>query len=192
MVKYNGQAEPYQIVPRRPGDVPLYFGAPALAESLLGWYAKRGLSRIELCKTDSNTEEISIMENIRTESSALTDMGGGNLARRILLRLCTSAHIGFINVQQFEMAEIKMKNQTYLTRLPFNSGDGVLRYCVEGAMTDAPGADGIFSVATPGGTVSPGYCVDCMGDLGGAELVYGAGAQKCMHCGSVFLHHHSA
>jgi hypothetical protein len=90
------------------------------------------------------------------------------------------------------MTEIIVKNETYLTRLPFNSGDGVTRYCVEGVMTADPGADGVFSVATPNGSTAPGYCVDCMGELGGAELVYGTGAQKCMQCGSVFLLNQSA
>ncbi len=46
--QYTGQAVPYQVVPRRPGDVPLYFGDPTLAESLLGWRAKRGLR--EMCE----------------------------------------------------------------------------------------------------------------------------------------------
>ena len=74
-----------------------------------------------------------------------------------------------------------------LTRLPFKSGDGVTRYCVEGAMTDDASADGVYAVPTPDGQTAPTYCVDCMGDLGCAEQVYGQGAQKCMKCGSVFL-----
>jgi hypothetical protein len=90
------------------------------------------------------------------------------------------------------MSETSNKAGSHLSRLPFNSGDGVTRYCVEGVMTDESGADGVFSVATPNGTAAPGYCVDCMGELGGAELVYGAGAQKCMQCGSVFLLHLAA
>jgi hypothetical protein len=36
--------------------------------------------------------------------------------------------------QVFKMSQIAMENKSHLTRLPFNSGDGVTRYCVEGAM----------------------------------------------------------
>jgi hypothetical protein len=77
----------------------------------------------------------------------------------------------------------------YLTRFPFNSGDGITRYCVEGVMTDDLDADDIFEVETPQGKVAPSYCNDCLNDLGSAEAIYGHGAQKCMQCGSVFLAH---
>ena len=87
------------------------------------------------------------------------------------------------------MSQIAMKNISHLTRLPFNSGDGVTRFCVEGVMTDDPTADAVFSIESPNGSAAPTYCVDCMGDLGCAEQVYGLGAQKCMQCGSVFLAH---
>ncbi len=56
-------------------------------------------------------------------------------------------------------------------------------------MTDDLTADGVFSFESPTGPMAPTYCVDCMGDLGCAEQVYGLGAQKCMQCGSVFLVH---
>jgi hypothetical protein len=85
------------------------------------------------------------------------------------------------------MSDTLTQSGSYLTRLPFKSGDGVTRYCVEGAMTDDASADGVYAVPTPDGQTAPTYCVDCMGDLGCGELVYGAGAQKCMQCGSVFL-----
>jgi hypothetical protein len=90
------------------------------------------------------------------------------------------------------MSETSNTGGSHLTRLPFNSGDGVKHYCVEGVMTADPNADGIYAVATPNGQISPGYCVDCMGELGAAELVYGIGAEKCMRCGSVFLRHQAA
>jgi len=82
-----------------------------------------------------------------------------------------------------------MTNQTYLTRLPFPAGDGTTRYCVAGTMTDDADADFRWTVDAPAGKVAPTYCVDCLGELGAFELVYGAGAQKCMQCGSVFLLH---
>lgn len=90
------------------------------------------------------------------------------------------------------MSETLPQTGSYLTRLPINSGDGVTRYCIEGVMTDDPGADGVYSVPTPSGPVSPGYCVDCFGELGGSLGVYGPGAEKCMRCGSVFLRHQAA
>jgi UDP-glucose 4-epimerase len=39
----SGRPIPCEIGPRRPGDVPAYWGDPALAEATLGWRAKRGL-----------------------------------------------------------------------------------------------------------------------------------------------------
>ncbi len=80
-----------------------------------------------------------------------------------------------------------MMNQTYLTRLPFPADDGSTRYCVAGVMTNDPDADFKWAVDSPEGKAAPTYCVDCMGELGAAELVYGPSAKKCMQCGSVFL-----
>ena len=45
-------------------------------------------------------------------------------------------------------------------------------------MTDDAAADFNWTVDSPEGKVAPTYCVDCLGGLGAAELVYGAGAQK--------------
>lgn len=42
-VQHTGQAVPYTIMPRRPGDVARYFGDATLAQTLLGWRATRGL-----------------------------------------------------------------------------------------------------------------------------------------------------
>ena len=78
---------------------------------------------------------------------------------------------------------------TYLTRLPFPAESGATRCCVAGVMTDDADADFKWTVDSPEGKVAPTYCVDCLGELGAAELVYGAGAQKCMRCGSVLLLH---
>jgi UDP-glucose 4-epimerase len=42
----SGRAIAYEIGPRRPGDVPAYWGDPALAEATLGWRARRGLDQM--------------------------------------------------------------------------------------------------------------------------------------------------
>ncbi len=39
----SGQAIPYQIAPRRPGDVPAYYADATQAQTLLGWHASRTL-----------------------------------------------------------------------------------------------------------------------------------------------------
>jgi hypothetical protein len=87
------------------------------------------------------------------------------------------------------MSEPSTPSGSYLTRLPFPGDNGAKRYCIEGVMTDDPSGDGVFYVPTPSGSASPGYCVDCFGELGGNLGIYGPGAEKCMRCGSVFLLH---
>jgi UDP-glucose 4-epimerase len=42
----SGRDIPYQIVPRRPGDVAACYADPALARSLLGWQARHDLARM--------------------------------------------------------------------------------------------------------------------------------------------------
>ena len=42
--KATGKKVPYEMAPRRPGDVPLYYGDPAKAERLLGWKAEKTLA----------------------------------------------------------------------------------------------------------------------------------------------------
>ena len=42
----SGREIPYQIVPRRPGDVAACYADPALAATLLGWRAQHGLDRM--------------------------------------------------------------------------------------------------------------------------------------------------
>ncbi|WPH21267.1 UDP-glucose 4-epimerase GalE [Variovorax paradoxus] len=42
----SGRPLPYEIGPRRPGDVPAYWGDPSLAEATLGWRAHRGLDQM--------------------------------------------------------------------------------------------------------------------------------------------------
>jgi UDP-glucose 4-epimerase len=42
----TGQRLPYQIVPRRPGDVAQCYADPALAQRRLGWRAKRSLEQM--------------------------------------------------------------------------------------------------------------------------------------------------
>ena len=42
----SGRAIGYDIGPRRPGDVPAYWGDPSLAQATLGWRARRGLEQM--------------------------------------------------------------------------------------------------------------------------------------------------
>jgi UDP-glucose 4-epimerase len=42
----SGRAVPYQVVPRRPGDVAACYADPALAHRLLGWQARHDLKRM--------------------------------------------------------------------------------------------------------------------------------------------------
>lgn len=42
----SGREVPYQIVARRPGDLPAYYADPSLAQQLLGWRAQRDLARM--------------------------------------------------------------------------------------------------------------------------------------------------
>lgn len=48
----NGVKIPYEIAPRRPGDVAENYADPTLAKELLGWVAKRDL--FNMCKTGYN------------------------------------------------------------------------------------------------------------------------------------------
>jgi len=41
-----GRDIPYELVPRRPGDVAACYADPALARQLLGWQARHGLARM--------------------------------------------------------------------------------------------------------------------------------------------------
>ncbi|MDM0067692.1 UDP-glucose 4-epimerase GalE [Variovorax sp. J31P207] len=41
-----GRPIPYEIGERRPGDVPAYWGDPALAQATLGWTARRGIDQM--------------------------------------------------------------------------------------------------------------------------------------------------
>lgn len=42
----SGRPLNYEIGPRRPGDVPAYWADPSLAQSVLGWHARRGLDQM--------------------------------------------------------------------------------------------------------------------------------------------------
>lgn len=50
--KASGQALPYRIVARRPGDVPAYWGDASLARQRLGWSARRSLD--DICRDSWN------------------------------------------------------------------------------------------------------------------------------------------
>ena len=45
--KASGRPVPYEIAPRRPGDVAQCYAEPTLAETELGWRATRGIE--EMC-----------------------------------------------------------------------------------------------------------------------------------------------
>jgi UDP-glucose 4-epimerase len=42
----SGRAISCEVGPRRPGDVPAYWGDPSLAQATLGWSAHRGLDQM--------------------------------------------------------------------------------------------------------------------------------------------------
>lgn len=42
----SGKSIPYEIAPRRPGDLPEYYAEPSLAKKLLGWEARLGIDRM--------------------------------------------------------------------------------------------------------------------------------------------------
>lgn len=42
----SGRPLPFEIGPRRPGDVPAYWGDPSLAQTTLGWRARRSLDQM--------------------------------------------------------------------------------------------------------------------------------------------------
>jgi len=44
----SGRLVPFQVQPRRPGDIAACYADPALAQSLLGWRAERTLD--EMCQ----------------------------------------------------------------------------------------------------------------------------------------------
>jgi UDP-glucose 4-epimerase len=44
--KASGRAVPYQVLPRRPGDIAACYADPALASALLGWTAQHDLARM--------------------------------------------------------------------------------------------------------------------------------------------------
>jgi UDP-glucose 4-epimerase len=44
--KASGREVPYQVVPRRPGDVAACYADPSLAAQALGWRAQHGLDRM--------------------------------------------------------------------------------------------------------------------------------------------------
>jgi UDP-glucose 4-epimerase len=46
--KASGRPVPYQVVPRRPGDIASCYASPVLAEQLLGWRAEKGID--EMCR----------------------------------------------------------------------------------------------------------------------------------------------
>jgi len=46
--QYTGQKVPYQVAPRRAGDLASYYADPSLANRVLGWKAQRGLK--EMCE----------------------------------------------------------------------------------------------------------------------------------------------
>jgi hypothetical protein len=84
------------------------------------------------------------------------------------------------------MSDKSTQSGSYVTRLPFNSGDGVTLYCVEVVMTDDPSWDDVYAVPTPNFQTAPTYCADCLGELGGSLENYGPSLEICMHVGQYF------
>ena len=80
-----------------------------------------------------------------------------------------------------------MQNHFQLQRLPFPPTDGRIRYRVMGEMTDDPDVEISVAVESLTDMNKLPACVDCWGDLGWAEVVYGVGARQCMQCGSVYV-----
>jgi DNA-directed RNA polymerase subunit RPC12/RpoP len=80
-----------------------------------------------------------------------------------------------------------MKIRKFLCRFPFNSGDGITRYRVMGDVTAAADVDFQVDIESLTDMRKLPFCADCSGELASAELIYGSGARKCMHCGSVYL-----
>ena len=56
-----------------------------------------------------------------------------------------------------------------------------------GEMTDDPDVDFQVAIESLTDMCKLPFCVDCFGELGWAEPVYGLGARQCMQCASVFL-----
>ncbi len=44
--RVSGRSVPYEIVPRRAGDLPEYYAEPSLAKKILGWEARHGIERM--------------------------------------------------------------------------------------------------------------------------------------------------
>jgi len=100
----------------------------------------------------------------------------------------TELKLLFLNEgSRFKEENIAMKNQHYLRRFPFRAGDGSTQYRVMGDMTNDPDMDFQVAIESPTDMRKLPFCADCSGELASGELVYGAGARKCMQCGSVFL-----
>lgn len=79
-----------------------------------------------------------------------------------------------------------MKNEKYLCRLPFYCADSSSKYRVMGEMKDDPDENLKVPINSQGDIHMLPFCVDCFGDLGWAELLYGVGARQCVQCGSIF------
>ena len=48
----SGRTIEYQLCPRRPGDLAIFYADPTLATKELGWRAERDLD--DMCKSDKN------------------------------------------------------------------------------------------------------------------------------------------
>ena len=79
-----------------------------------------------------------------------------------------------------------MDKRFMFSRFPFPSPAAPLQFCIEGAYTDDLSADFQHPVETDTDLGKLPACPDCNGTLASGELVFGAGARKCMMCGSVF------
>lgn len=80
-----------------------------------------------------------------------------------------------------------MKTPRTLCRFPFNAGDGTIRYCVMGEITADSDVDFAVAIDSIADVAKLPACADCAGELYWAEPTYGAGARRCVQCGSVYL-----
>ncbi|MGV0999489.1 MAG: UDP-glucose 4-epimerase GalE [Fluviibacter sp.] len=64
----SGKNLPYEIAPRRAGDLPEYYAEPSLAKTLLGWEAKYGIERI--CQDTWRWQSLNPLGFVQDEADA--------------------------------------------------------------------------------------------------------------------------
>ncbi len=77
--KASGRPVPYQIVPRRAGDIAANWCDPTLAEKLFGWKAKRGID--DMCRDAWHFEETLAKRRQAARKSSAGAVGSGKAER---------------------------------------------------------------------------------------------------------------